>query len=180
MVVKCFQNGKALQFGLISRPFSQHSADCMEQFSHVAARFLYDEICRTYLKTRKKISGFICKWKRIIWVYLGKTMKLLILKSWNWTVPISRGSCELVPGYQQSKKWHPVIAKVFSVGSVNYWGWILIILGDVGVLNVDVDEQLCVTIESIMNLIMRLYMYMKLFYCLLNAHILMFENFYKM
>lgn len=34
---------------------------------------------------------------------------------------ISHGSCEMVPGYQQSKKWHPVIARVFSVGSVNYW-----------------------------------------------------------
>lgn len=55
---------------------------------------------------------------------------------------ISHGSCEMVSGYQQSKKWHPVIATVFSVGSVNYW---MNIVGDVGVLNVDVDEQLCVT-----------------------------------
>lgn len=72
-------------------------------------------------KHLRKYQDLYVNGKESISVYLRKTIKLLILKSWNRTMPISHGSCEMVPGYQQSKKWHPVIARVFSVGSVNYW-----------------------------------------------------------
>lgn len=72
-------------------------------------------------KHLRKYQDLYVNGKESISVYLRKTIKLLILKSWNRTMHISHGSCEMVSGYQQSKKWHPVIARVFSVGSVNYW-----------------------------------------------------------